>query len=186
MKEKILRAAAKIISNDGLESASTRAICEAVGITAPTLYHHFKGKHDLLDSVTAFAFDLHRKKKLEQKTKDPIKNLRIYWDGYMNFCLAEPELQRTMIVAISQGQSIKTGFECFRDLLFEFKSLEAKGELVHSALQSAQMFLGAAQGLSIIIMSLPPANTLPQISTDMREVMLTGLVKTKIRKELSI
>lgn len=179
MKEKILRATANIISKEGLESASTRAICDAVGITAPTLYHHFKAKNELLDSVTAFAFDLHRKKKLEEKTKDPKKNLRIYWDGYMNFCLAEPELQRAMIIAISQGHSVKTGLECFRDLLYEFKILEKTGELVHSSLQSAQMYLGAAQGLSIIIMSLPKTNSLPQISTDTREAMLSGLIKSK-------
>lgn len=59
MKEKIIRATAKIISHEGIKAASTRKICASVEITAPTLYYYFQNKFKLLDAVTSMAFEKH-------------------------------------------------------------------------------------------------------------------------------
>lgn len=177
MREEIIRATAKIISTDGLESASTRAICDAVGITAPTLYYYFKRKPDLIDEVTKFAIEIHRKNKRKALTSDPIRNLQVYWDVYMHFYSSEPELHRAMILSISQGRMTEAGLSCFSDLVGEFKKLEARGDLKHSALQCAQMYLGAAQGISMILMSLPPQKLQPSLSASTRDVVLSGLIK---------
>lgn len=177
MQEKILRATAKIISSDGIKSASTRAICDAVGITAPTLYYYFKDKTELFDAVTQFAFEIHRENKRRSRTDDAFANLRLYWNEYMQFCLSEPELHRTMMVAITEGRIVKTGYACFTDLVAEFKTLEATGILKHSALHCAQMYLGAAQGISMILMSTPKTRALPALSDSTRDVVLAGLVK---------
>jgi AcrR family transcriptional regulator len=39
-----MKAATKLLAERGPEGTSTRAICEAAGVTQPTLYHHFGDK----------------------------------------------------------------------------------------------------------------------------------------------
>lgn len=177
MKEKILRATAKVIVEAGIESASTRAICEAAGVTAPTLYHYFKSKAALIDAVAQFTFESHRETKKMKRSNDSLSNLRMYWDEYMHFCVSEPELHNTMIVSIAQGQSGGSAFGCFKDLHSEFKDLEARGMLEHPSLQCAQMFLGAAQGISLVVICIADRGNLPPLSTPTREAMLNGLIK---------
>jgi AcrR family transcriptional regulator len=176
MQEKILRATAKIISNHGIKNTSTRAICDEVGITAPTLYYYFKDKTELVDAVTQFAFEIHRQNKKKARTENSFSNLKLFWDEYMRFAMSEPELHRTMLVSISQGRMVKNGPACFVDLLAEFKTLEKSELLKHSAIQSAQMFLAAAQGLSILLLALPKTKTLHPLSESTRDIMLQGLV----------
>ncbi len=47
-KRKIIESMYTLISEKGYDKTSTNQICEAVGITKPTLYYHFKNKEDIL------------------------------------------------------------------------------------------------------------------------------------------
>ena len=163
--------------DEGIQSASTRAICEAAGVTAPTLYHYFKSKAALIDAVSQFTFETHRETKKLKRSTDSLSNLRMYWDEYIRFCISEPELHNAMIVSIAQGNSGGSAFGCFKDLHSEFKDLEARGALNYPSLQCAQMFLGAAQGISLIFICLTDRGSLLAISTPTRESMLDGLIK---------
>jgi TetR/AcrR family transcriptional regulator, cholesterol catabolism regulator len=55
-REELIAAAAKIFSARGYEGASLREICNAAGILAPSMYHHFRSKDDLFVSVLAEGF----------------------------------------------------------------------------------------------------------------------------------
>ena len=50
-KEKILFAALDLFSKYGYKATSTEQIATAVGIKKPSLYDHYKNKHDILDSL---------------------------------------------------------------------------------------------------------------------------------------
>ena len=47
-KEKIFRAAKKILRKSGYEKLSIKNICEEAGVSNGSFYHHFKTKDDLL------------------------------------------------------------------------------------------------------------------------------------------
>ncbi len=47
----ILEAALKLFSERGFRGTTTRALAEAVGVTEPVLYEHFKSKHDLYAAI---------------------------------------------------------------------------------------------------------------------------------------
>ena len=47
-RERLLRAAAKIVASDGMEAATTAAIAAEAGVAEGTLYRHFDSKDDLL------------------------------------------------------------------------------------------------------------------------------------------
>lgn len=50
-KEKILEAALTLFSEQGYDGTSVEQIANAVGIKAPSLYKHYKGKEDILNAI---------------------------------------------------------------------------------------------------------------------------------------
>ena len=50
-KDKILLAALDLFSERGYDEASIDLIAEAVGIKGPSIYAHYKGKEDILNSL---------------------------------------------------------------------------------------------------------------------------------------
>ena len=50
-KEKILDAALTLFSENGYDGTSVEQIANIVGIKAPSLYKHYKGKEDILNSL---------------------------------------------------------------------------------------------------------------------------------------
>ena len=54
-KEKILNAALIQFAKNGFDGTSIEQIAELVGIKAPSLYKHFKGKEDILNSLIDIA-----------------------------------------------------------------------------------------------------------------------------------
>nr|WP_242703983.1 TetR/AcrR family transcriptional regulator [Enterococcus sp. 669A] len=51
MYQKILDTAESLFMNQGYEATSTRQIAEALGITQPNIYYHFKKKEDIYVAV---------------------------------------------------------------------------------------------------------------------------------------
>lgn len=47
----ILEAAIRLFAERGYRGATTRALAEAVGVTEPVLYEHFKSKHELYAAI---------------------------------------------------------------------------------------------------------------------------------------
>ena len=54
-KEKILDAAMSLFAKNGYDGTSVEQIAELVGIKAPSLYKHFKGKEDILNALIDIA-----------------------------------------------------------------------------------------------------------------------------------
>ena len=56
VRTRILETAAGLLAQSADVDVSTRAICDAAGVTAPTLYHHFGDKDGLLAAVVDFGW----------------------------------------------------------------------------------------------------------------------------------
>ena len=54
-KEKILEKALTLFAENGYNGTSMEQIAQDVGIKAPSLYKHFKGKEDILNSLIDIA-----------------------------------------------------------------------------------------------------------------------------------
>lgn len=50
-KDRILDEALTLFSENGYDGTSVEQIAEKVGIKAPSLYKHFKGKEDILNAI---------------------------------------------------------------------------------------------------------------------------------------
>ncbi len=94
-----------IASSPG-EEISLRAICAAVGVKMPTLYHFFGNKQGLLDAVVERGFDLYLAEKSSmESTGDPIQDLRAGWDAHVAFGLANPGFYTLMYGSVRPGHS---------------------------------------------------------------------------------
>ena len=50
-KQRILQEALRLFSQKGYDAVSVEQIADAVGIKAPSLYKHYKGKQDIFDAI---------------------------------------------------------------------------------------------------------------------------------------
>ncbi|MEO3868463.1 TetR/AcrR family transcriptional regulator [Nonomuraea sp. B12E4] len=92
IREQILAAAADLLVGGGCEAVSTRAVCTAADIQAPTLYRPFGDKEGLLDALASYGFQdyLADKQALLGHGKDLIADLRRAWDLHIDFGLSKP------------------------------------------------------------------------------------------------
>ena len=59
--DRILQSALELFSNKGYDATSVREICEAAGITKPTLYHFYKSKDGVYRALVDGALDEFRR-----------------------------------------------------------------------------------------------------------------------------
>ena len=86
-KERIFRAAKRILQKNGYEELSIKNICEEAGVSNGSFYHHFKTKDDLLSyyiedqpSITPDLLDLPR-----NAEEAKIAIIHVYLN-YVNYC----------------------------------------------------------------------------------------------------
>jgi AcrR family transcriptional regulator len=92
-EQAILRAAAELLERGGPDALTTRAVCEAVGIKSPTLYHHFGAMDGLAIALVRQGLaEFLAKKRKAPATDDPLEQLREGWDQAIEFALRRPAL----------------------------------------------------------------------------------------------
>jgi AcrR family transcriptional regulator len=94
----VIRAIPLLAHQRGVEAVTDRAVCQAAGVTKPTLYHHFGDKDDLLRSVVARGVNTFTAQKpANRQTADAMADLRSGWLRWIAFALERPKLFRLMI-----------------------------------------------------------------------------------------
>jgi AcrR family transcriptional regulator len=89
----ILDAALALLEAHGPGGLTTRAVCDAVGIKSPTLYHHFGDKDGLEQALVRRGLtDFMRRKQQAPASDDPLDQLRAGWDVALEFALKRPAL----------------------------------------------------------------------------------------------
>lgn len=105
-RTRLLDAAADMIAAAPGEEVSLRAICAAVGVKMPTLYHFFGSKQGLLEAVIERGFDLYlAQKSSAESSGDPIQDIRAGWDAHVAFGLANPGFYTLMYGKVRPGYS---------------------------------------------------------------------------------
>ena len=114
-KEKIFKAAKRILQRSGYETLSIKNICEEAGVSNGSFYHHFKTKDDLLSyyiedqpSINPDLLDL------PENAEDAKRTIIQVYLNYVSYCkeLGVELWQDTMIRRIrrsirSAGRSVR-------------------------------------------------------------------------------
>jgi AcrR family transcriptional regulator len=145
-EDRILKAALGLLEKGGADAVTTRAVCEAAKVTAPTLYHHFGDKDGLLRAVVAQGVELFMaQKRANRETTDAIADLRRSWDTWIAFALERPKLFRLMIESTRADPAASQ--EAFKIMKAIVDRLAALGRLKVDADVAARTIWAGAGGI---------------------------------------
>lgn len=146
MKERILSAALTLLREQGADAASARAICDHVGIKAPTLYHHFGNLGNLHQAVVDAAFARAIEHKRPLVSGDARADIEHGWDAYVAFAMAEPALFDFMNRQLTSAPLSAIAQASYGALVDNFRRLQGHGLLTTPEL-AAQTTWAAAHGV---------------------------------------
>src|SRR5580693_3437337 len=122
VRTRILETTAGLLAQSADVDVSTRAICDAAGVTAPTLYHHFGDKDGLLTAVVDFgwaAFLTSKRTTAAVVHEHVADDIRAGWDNHLEFARENPNLYKLMWTpAVSANSAaFREAFQMLRDRL---------------------------------------------------------------------
>jgi AcrR family transcriptional regulator len=97
-REQIAQAALDLIATQGMKGFNVAQLARSVGVAPSAIYHHFKGKDEVLDSVldlleTRVKGNVHA---VLNKTRDPIEQLRQLLAAHAQLVLGYSALPRIL------------------------------------------------------------------------------------------
>jgi AcrR family transcriptional regulator len=103
----LLRVAESLLEQGGPDAVTTRAVCDAANVGAPTLYHHYGDKNGLLDALVAKGVRAFLKRKQAvPDTADARADLISGWESFVEFALERPQLFRLMVQRVGDNPQI--------------------------------------------------------------------------------
>lgn len=146
----LLDAAAVLLERGGPKAVTTRAVLAEAGVTAPTLYHHFRDKDGLLDALieegVARFFAQHAA--ALQATTCPLEDLRLGWAWYLDFVCQQPQLFRLLSArALEEPKLLGDAMAWTRARLMQ---LEAAGRLTEDVGIGVQSLLSISLGVAAL------------------------------------
>lgn len=100
LKASLIKAAGVILTRDGADALSLRAIAQQVGVSHTAPYSHFKNKKELIRAVIDQGFEslAEAMQQAEKQSNKPRDNLALtYGAAYLQFAISNPQLYRLML-----------------------------------------------------------------------------------------
>ncbi len=175
VRTRILEAAAGLLAESA--DASTRAVCDAAGVTAPTLYHYFGDKEGLLTAVVDFGWTafLQTKRTAAAVVHEHIADdVRAGWDNHLQFARENPNFYRLMW---SPGIAANSAAlrEAYQMLYERLKLGAARGQLRMSAETAARTVMAATIGAALSLISQPDLFGDGTFATHLREAVIASI-----------
>ncbi len=168
-RERIVAAAARLLAEGGREAVSTRAVSEAAGVQAPTIYRLFGDKQGLLNAVMTHGLTTYVSRKANQQpTADPIDDLRAGWDQHVDFGLANPALYALIYGELRPGAPPPAALAGAKILADKIHRIAEAGRLRVDEERAAQLFHAAGSGITLTLIAMPE---------DRRDLALSDLAR---------
>jgi AcrR family transcriptional regulator len=174
-RERLLQAAAELITRDG--ELSTRAVCEAAGVAAPTLYHHFGDKDGLVEAAVAHAYESNlARKRARRRSGDPVDDVRRGWDEHVAFAAEHPGFYRLMYArADSSAEPPAPAREAREIVMEEIRRIAEAGQLRVEPELAADVIGAAVRGVGAMHASRQETPLAAAVSELVREAVLGAL-----------
>ncbi|MFG1765600.1 TetR/AcrR family transcriptional regulator [Micromonospora parva] len=174
----IVAAATELLREKGANAVTTRAVAQAAGVQAPTIYRLFGDKDGLLDAVAEHVMASYVSGKsvaAHVATDDPVAELRIGWRTHVEFGLTHPELYALMAARGSGAPSPATvaGLDVLRRRV---RRLAAAGLLRVDEQRALMMIHSAGHGTILALLGTPPEQRDPGLSEAMLDAVLTSIL----------
>ncbi|PZF15525.1 TetR/AcrR family transcriptional regulator [Curtobacterium sp. MCPF17_011] len=178
IREQLLQAALAIAVADGVEAVSTRAVCAAVGVQAPTLYHHYGDRAGLISAVVDRAFDEYFAQKdagaLDES--EPAAAIAAGWDAHVEFARSHPGLYPAMYPVVGpQSPNLERSAALLRG---SFDRLQRDGVLADgiSARLADAALRAALRGVAHMVAAVPEDPDNQKVSATVRDAVIARLI----------
>jgi AcrR family transcriptional regulator len=176
----MLEAASGLLAHSADADISTRAVCEAAGVTAPTLYHHFGDKEGLLTAVVDFGWTafLESKRTTAAVVHAHIADdIRAGWDNHLEWARENPNFYKLIwSPAISAtSAAFREAFQMLHDRL---ELGASRGQLCVSVETAARVVMSATTGAALSAISQPDLFGDPTFTTQLREAVIAAVTVT--------
>ncbi|MEV0406204.1 helix-turn-helix domain-containing protein [Actinoallomurus sp. NPDC050550] len=174
-RRRVIEVAIDLLTREGRDAVTTRAVAVAAGLQAPAIYRLFGDKEGLLDAVAEHGFAAFlAAKHVDPDPPDPIEDLSAGWDLAVEFGLANPALYTLMYGEPTRSASAahKAGMEI---LMGRIRRLAAGGRLRVDEELAAMIIHATARGAVLTWLSLPEDRRDPALLTTLRESMLAAV-----------
>ena len=173
-RDRLLEAAASLIAASPGKDVPLRAICDRAGVRLPTLYHFFGSKEGLLDAVIDHGFDLYvGVKESQERSDDPIADLREGWDAHVRFGLENPGFYALMYGQVAPGHRPQAQERPARILRRTTAAAAEAGLLSVDPDRAADHVLAANIGVTLTQIVGGAAD--PDLSTAVREATIAAI-----------
>jgi AcrR family transcriptional regulator len=175
-RSNLVRVAAQLLREQGAAAVTTRAVAEAAGVQAPTIYRLFGDKDGLLDAVAEHVFAAYVAGKARAaETGDPVADLRAGWDMQIGFGLANAAL---FVLLAGPGRLARSpagaaGLEVLRARVHR---IAATGRLRVAERRAVELIRAAGTGAVLTLLSMPPQDRDPGLADTMYETVLRSIL----------
>jgi AcrR family transcriptional regulator len=149
-REAILAAAERIVARGGEDALSIRELCARVGVTAPTVYHHFGDKDGLLAEVVDACFaEFDRALVAGPLPSDPVAALAWGLDRYVAYGVAHPAHYR-LLFARRRKKPTPAAIASYGRLEDAIRAIDVAGRLTVPVAQAAPAAWAAMHGVTML------------------------------------
>ncbi|RAN96078.1 Tetracycline repressor protein class A [Micromonospora noduli] len=173
----IVSAATQLLREKGANAVTTRAVAQAAGVQAPTIYRLFGDKDGLIDAVAEHVMATYVSGKAVAADGDPVADLRAGWRAHVEFGLTNPELYALIATRGSGVPSPATvaGLDVLRRRV---RRLAASGLLRVDEERALMMIHSAGNGTILTLLGMPADQRDPGLGEAMLDAVLTSILAT--------
>ena len=172
----LVNVAARLLHEQGADAVTTRAVAQAAGVQAPTIYRLFGDKDGLLDAVAEHVFAAYvAEKALGADSGDPIADLRTGWDTHVGFGLANAALFGLLTDPGRGTRSPATaaGLEVLRARVHRVAAI---GRLRVTERRATDLIHAAGTGAVLTLLSVPPQDRDLGLSDAMYDTVMRSIL----------
>ncbi|RZA23112.1 MAG: TetR/AcrR family transcriptional regulator [Proteobacteria bacterium] len=179
-KGTVLSVAYRILTEDGRDSLTTRAVAEGAGLQPHDLYRHFGDKQGLIEALVEYGFVKYMSEKGQQiELGDPVEDLRAGWDLHVEFGLTNPELYSLMYGEPESGHKTPAASRAERELKKKLQFIAVAGRLKVPVEKAADLIHSAACGIVFTLLTKAKADRDLSLSREARDSVI-GLITSQV------
>jgi AcrR family transcriptional regulator len=186
VRERIVRAAAALLTKGGQEAVSTRAVSAEAKVQAPAIYRQFTDMRGLLRAAAREVLAAYIRTKAKRvPSADPVEDLQHGWDVHVAFGLANPDAY-----ALMYGESGEADDAVMREGHAALESLVARladvGRLKVTVAHAVKLIQAGANGTVFSLLATPRADRDVRLSDSMRDAVFAAILVAPASREAKL
>nr|BFE57240.1 TetR/AcrR family transcriptional regulator [Dactylosporangium thailandense] len=175
-RQGIVEVAARLLHERGAAAVTIRAVAQAAGMQAPTIYRFFEDKDALLDAVAEHVFATYVAGKAQAAGDlDPVADLRAGWHTHIGFGLANGALFALLSdpARTHPSPAAEAGAAVLRARVHR---VAAAGRLRVPETRAVELIHAAGTGVVLTLLATPPEDRDPSLADEMLESVLRTIL----------